>query len=116
MMGIPSTRAWATSKRSNGSLWLGGKARAASRAVCLGSMGRIANPVLLQADIHEALIWLMQRQLADADLDGNLPIRSGADEDFMPRVEDRRLGCRTQLRIIERVPEQRVGVEKVPQG
>src|SRR5206468_3578950 len=66
--------------------------------------------------IHEVFVGLMQRELTDADLDGNLPIRRRADENLVGRVQNQRLRRAAELRITERVPEQRMGVEKVPHG
>src|SRR6516225_4112376 len=75
-----------------------------------------SEPISVLASIDEILVGLMQRQLADTDLDCDFPIRGRADEDLICGIMDCRFGDCTQLGISQRVPKKCVRVKQVPHG
>src|SRR5262249_39987565 len=58
----------------------------------------------------------MQRQLSDANLDRNFPIGNGAEQNLVGRIANQPVRRAAEFRITKGVPEQRVGVQKVPHG
>src|SRR5487761_1081683 len=54
--------------------------------------------------------------MADADFNGNLPVRSWAERNFIGRIENQGVGGFAQFRVAKCVPKQRVRVGKEPHG
>ena len=78
--------------------------------------GQQPESLIPEADVEEAGVRMVEDHLADADLDGDLPERSRADQDLVVGVVDQSAGGCAQLRVVQRIPDQRVRIQEWVQG
>ena len=63
---------------------------------------------------HELGVWLIQGPLPEVDLDGDFPVRRGADPNLVRHIVNRGAGDGGEFRVGVGVPDESVRVEEQP--